>query len=344
MSFTYQLEFGRTLAQPAFFCGVFRVCELEAQNRLTQQSRTASLAWRTTRNRANSFSNPDRGYIFQVEAKHASPMVGSDPRQQFNRALIDVARYQRAGKSSVLVLRLRAGSVIGSRIGLTDTTNTTFIPLQERMYGGGPNSLRGYQQNELGEALYVPTKFDVVPITDTTAYWRAYPADTNQSQQVVPSGGDNVVVANAEVRLRSPILPDLVQYALFVDVGEVWNKRRDGIGAFGSLKVTPGVGVRLFSPIGPVRVDIGYNPYNRPAGRAYFTPQPGAYTSGSVLELICVSPSNALIVHTTKAIGSDGKPFPPRQEAGTCDASYIPTRRNSLFSRLTFQFSIGQAF
>ena len=62
----------------------------------------------------------------------------------------------------------------------------------------------------------------------------------------------------ANVELRFPLLSEKLRGALFVDVGQVWAqdqtiKPRD-------LVLTPGFGVRYFSAIGPVRVDVGYNP------------------------------------------------------------------------------------
>jgi hypothetical protein len=96
------------------------------------------------------------------------------------------------------------------------------------------------------------------------------------------------------------------------------------------------VGLRVFTAIGPVRVDVGYNPYDRPAGPAYFNTR----SSGSENELrpvYCVSPDNRLPVPAI-AIGV------PVQQAGTCPATFDPAPRRGFFNRLTFNFSIGQAF
>lgn len=340
MSFSYQLEYGSTVAQPAFFCGVFQVCEVGEQKRLLKRNRLATVGWTTTHNGANDLTNPTSGYVLRIEARHASPAVGSDPTLQFNRVLGDASFYRIVFDGGILALRLRAGTVIGTRLALK-SGQTTFIPLQERMYAGGPSSVRGYRQNELGAALYVPQGFTQVKVTDTTSYWRSSPDSTNE--RVVPSGGDNVALANLELRLRSFFMPELVQFAVFVDAGEVWNRESSGLGGFGTLKVTPGVGVRVNSLIGPLRVDIGYNPYARPAGPAYVTPDPTLYDRAYPLGLVCVSPGNTLLVRNARAqLG--GKEIPPTQEAGDCPATYQPTRRASFLGRLTFNFSIGQAF
>ena len=160
---------------------------------------------------------------------------------------------------------------------------------------------------------------------------------------MVPSGGDNVIIANAELRVRSVFLPDLIQYSIFVDAGEVWNRRGGNTGrqAPVQLKVTPGVGVRVFTPIGPVRIDVGYNPYQAPKGPAYFNDS-ARLQDIVVRPLYCVSPGNTLPV-TPGGVTSGGAKLPPEQASGECPASFQP-RRLSFLSRLTLAFSIGQAF
>jgi outer membrane protein insertion porin family/translocation and assembly module TamA len=281
--------------------------------------------------------------VLRFEVRLASPAIGSDPTLQFNRLLGDVSFYRVVFDGGILALRLRAGTVIGTRLALS-SGKTNFIPLQERMYAGGPTTVRGYRQNELGSALYVPSSLAPAPVkvTDSTSYWRVSPDSTGE--RVVPSGGDNVALANLELRLRSFFLPEQVQFALFVDAGEVWNRKQAELGGFGTLKVTPGVGVRVNSLIGPVRVDIGYNPYPRPAGPAFFTPDASKYDSSFPINLICVSPGNTLLVHNARPQSGGKKDIPPTQDAGDCPRTYQPTRRASFLGRLTFNFSIGQAF
>lgn len=339
-SYSYQLEYGSTFSSPAFFCAVFNVCEPDAQARLIARSRLAVAGWSATRNRADDFANPMRGSVLRFELRHASRIIGSSTDQQFNRAVFDGSFYHPVFDGGVFVLRLRAGTVIGRRLGLDGSRS--YVPPQERLYAGGPNTVRGFRQNELGPSIYVvEDTFTTTPAVGDTSYFRI--AESGGRTRVVPSGGDNVAIANAELRLRSGFLPELIQYALFVDAGEVWN--RSGNSASQTqvrIKVTPGVGVRIFTPIGPVRVDIGYNPYQAPSGPAFYS---ASQRVGDAVEraLYCVSPANTLPVVPGEPLPGGGFALPV-QARGQCPPTFQPPRRTSFGSRLTFNFSIGQAF
>ena len=95
--------------------------------------------------------------------------------------------------------------------------------------------------------------------------------------------------------------------------------------------MTPGVGVRLLTPIGPFRVDIGYNPYAPDAGPAFFV-EKSDLAAGRAGRVICVSPGS-----TESLSGTVSDTF-------VCPATYTPTRKGGLLPRLTFHFSIGNAF
>jgi surface antigen Omp85-like protein len=131
-------------------------------------------------------------------------------------------------------------------------------------------------------------------------------------------------------------LPQLLQLTLFTDAGEVWNRGSTATLSGVKLKVTPGIQVTAFSPVGPVRVAVGYNPYRRPAGPLYYE----ATNEGG--ELVCVSPGNTLPVTITPATTDTPKII--RQQTGVCPSTFQPAKDNSLRSRLTFSFAIGQAF
>jgi outer membrane protein insertion porin family/translocation and assembly module TamA len=169
-------------------------------------------------------------------------------------------------------------------------------------------------------------------------YFRANPATA--SARTIPTGGNAMLVANLEARVRSPVLADYLQLAFFADAGRVWNRGAATSLNLKSVQWTPGIGARVRTLVGLIRVDIGYNPYQRAAGSAYFdTP----VSAGG--QLYCVSPGNTLRVTAGApgAPGAVGAPL-PQQESGTCPADFTPPRERSVFKRLALQFSLGQAF
>jgi outer membrane protein insertion porin family/translocation and assembly module TamA len=172
-----------------------------------------------------------------------------------------------------------------------------------------------------------------------TVYFSSKP---QSSPRILPVGGNTVAVANIEIRMPSPYIPERLQIAFFADAGQVWT--RGGIGAeksFGSLRVTPGIGVRLASAVGPIRLDIGYNPYDRQSGSAYFDSQ----AKNGIAPLYCISPGNGLPVTGWKPTlePNDNPPVQANSSRG-CPQSYFPTRRSGFLHRLSFNASIGQAF
>jgi outer membrane protein insertion porin family/translocation and assembly module TamA len=145
-----------------------------------------------------------------------------------------------------------------------------------------------------------------------------------------------------------------LQFTLFTDVGQVWNRRAtEASQRFRALRVTPGLGFRIFSAVGPIRFDLGYNPYAQQRGAVYFgTPQYAENDpthKGAILTrpLFCVSPGNQLKIRYREVIDAQNKPTGFRalaQDPGSCPATYQPVSRQTFFSRLNPTISIGQAF
>jgi outer membrane protein assembly factor BamA len=82
------------------------------------------------------------------------------------------------------------------------------------------------------------------------------------------TGGNTLFVANAELRFPAPVFRSRLRLAAFVDAGGVWQLGVDDAPR-SEVRVTPGLGIRLTTPLGPARVDVGYNPYRRQAGSLY---------------------------------------------------------------------------
>jgi outer membrane protein insertion porin family/translocation and assembly module TamA len=343
---SYGLEFGTTQAQPAVFCAVFNACQEEDRARLQQRLRTATLGWSITRNRANDPVNPNHGSIARLDLRHASRYILSDSSIQFNKAIGDVSWYLPGGGANVLALRLRAGSVFGRNLSFGRNGDVPdFVPQQERLFAGGAQTVRGFRQNELGPQVYVADRFDTVATGNVVGGQRTFylqaptvgttgQLDESVGTRAVPTGGNRLVVANAEYRLRPPVLSDLLQLVAFVDAGNVWDKRvgSDVI----TLFATPGFGMRVASPFGPIRVDFGYNPHR---------PSPGAIFHEDVNNedrpLYCVTPGN-----TIEYVNESSSAVPRYRAVDTsaqCPASYQPRAKRGLRA-WNISLAIAQAF
>ncbi|PYO59439.1 MAG: hypothetical protein DMD70_12745, partial [Gemmatimonadetes bacterium] len=160
-------------------------------------------------------------------------------------------------RRSAFAWRIRGGTILPQPPSLS-AHSVKFVPPDQRFYAGGPNSVRGYARNELGPRVYVSDSIAVTGVD--TAY---------KNIRASPTGGNTVFTANVELRVPAPIFPDRVRLGLFVDVGQVWERGDTGTTVSG-LRVTPGLGLRFITPLGPVRLDAAYNGYPQEAGTLYF--------------------------------------------------------------------------
>lgn len=310
VSLAYTLELGRTVASPALFCVVFTLCNEADRDIASEQRRFAAITASTEFSRQDDPVYPARGGTLRLEARHVSPLVGADPSFRFNRFIGEVSTFTRLGADGILTARVRGGGLFDLSALRSDAQR--FVPVQERLFAGGPTTVRGYRPNELGPKSYRILSYDTT----------AGAAIPGQAREVpVPVGGTSMVVVNLEYRVRAPGLGGLAQLAAFVDGGQVWTRDRDSVRlTLESLRWTPGLGLRVVTAFGSIRVDLGYNDYRPIAGPAYFdTPlTPGGGT------LLCVSPG-----------------VRPR---AACPATYQPLRPTSVWRRITPSISIGQIF
>ena len=308
---SYGLEFGTTTrAQPAVFCAVFNACQEDDRAQLERRLRTGTAGWSITRNRANDPVNPSRGSVTRLDLRHASRATFSDTAVKFNKAIADVSWYLPGGGANVLALRVRAGSVFGRNLSFGRSGDVPeFVPQQERLFAGGAQTVRGFRQNELGPQVYVADRFDTVATGNfvdvvvggqterrPTYFLRAPVADNGQLEEgvrtrAVPTGGNRLIVANAEYRWRPPVLSDLLQIVGFVDAGNVWDQRTGTGSEALRLFATPGFGVRVASPFGPIRVDFGYNKHPRSPGAIFYED-----VNRDERPLYCVTPGNRIEV------------------------------------------------
>jgi outer membrane protein assembly factor BamA len=300
----YGYSVGRTDATDATFCSVFSVCDDSTLKYLRNRHRFASLTLSAALRTEDFVLDPTRGGHVGITLLHSSRVLGSDKLYEFNRGEIEVARYIPFGRRGVLAWRIHTGALVPARISLAGDT-AQFVPPEQRFYAGGPNSVRGYEANGLGPRVYVIT--DSTCVTAATCSYQIVNGDTvYQNVTVAPTGGNSIFVANAEMRVAAPLWPDRLRLAAFVDVGQVY-LRQNQIFTFQSMRVTPGVGVRFTTPLGPVRVDVAYNGYDPESGKLKF-------------------------LDNTTGVLTDFRP------------NYQRKRPSAFLRRLVLQFAIGQVF
>jgi len=113
------------------------------------------------------------------------------------------------------------------QVGFIEPYSGREAPIYEKFFVGGIRTLRGFE------------------------YGMAGPVDINKEAL----GAEKMAVFNSE--LIFPLSRDLgLRGAVFWDVGKGFDKISD----ITPLKTGIGVGIRWFSPMGPIRIDIGFNP------------------------------------------------------------------------------------
>jgi outer membrane protein assembly factor BamA len=337
----YSLEYGQTSAEPALLCAVFNRCDEASLAQIKSALPLAIASAALARVRTDNAVNPRSGYLIRGESRNSTSFIGSHPTLTFAKAVGDVAWYHPLGWGNVFAMRVRGGGIFGGGV----ENGTRLPPPQERLYAGGATSVRGFQQNELGELLYVlePTVVRTVVINDTTQFFEW---TENRAQRVVPVGGNSLFVANIDYRVRDPFFPDLFQYTLFTDVGSVWNREKRLRNLGFQAYWTPGVGLRVFSPVGPIQVNVGYNRYDQRPGPALYTPPISlveqGYTSVYCAVPASTSPSGDLPLVHNRPVEPNKPRWVPDEVA--CPRTFQPPQRSNFWRRLVFTFSIGPDF
>ncbi len=258
------VERGSTLASDVLFCGAFQVCDPETIALLSGPRYRNSLNASVLRTRTDVPIDPTQGYTVRTGVTWTPSWLRSDVT--FVRWTGDIALYAATRPRWVAAASLRFGNFFQTA---TPGQVEDFLPPQDRFYAGGATTVRGFDRNALGPGLYVT---DDVAL-DTVTGEPLRDADGNSipeagTERLVPTGGTSLLLLNAELRTPSPLLSDVLRLAWFLDAGSVTTRHLWDASAR-DLKLTPGVGFRLHTPVGPVRLDVAYNPHAPTVGPLY---------------------------------------------------------------------------
>jgi translocation and assembly module TamA len=170
---------------------------------------------------------PGISYTFVEEDFPPRPLAGHRSTAQLIGALegaISDTSFLQVYGNTKWVFGLWSGGRLLTRAeaGITGIDELDTLPASVRFYAGGDNSVRGYAYKSLGP--------------------------TDPAGAVV--GGQNLLVGSVEIDQQ--FAKDW-SVALFVDSGNAYDKLSDFSPATGI-----GAGIRWFSPLGPVRIDVAF--------------------------------------------------------------------------------------
>jgi len=220
-------------------------------------------------------ADASKGSFNTADFSVAGTALGSSA--SFFRMLVQNSTYHRISRNWSFARSIRLGILqpYASTVSLsfpaqTGTPSPQLIPLPERLFAGGGTSLRGFALNQAG------------PRDALTGF---------------PVGGQAMLILNQELRfpLRFPVIGSQIGGAFFYDGGNVYSRLNritlrwsspEPVFKTAYLGITPGrfnpttcvynctnelnyfsntigFGLRYGTPVGPIRIDLGYE-LNRP--------------------------------------------------------------------------------
>lgn len=184
---------------------------------------SAGLVWNTT----DEPLDATEGNFFSMLVEQIGGSLGGN--FSFLKLLWEARHYREIYSYTVLAGRLK--------LGVADPTgHNDEVPLFERFYAGGANSVRGYGRHRLG------------------------PLSTSDD----PVGGRSVIEGAIELRYR---YSEQLGGAVFLDFGQV-SKRSFSV-PVDELRFALGFGVLYATPVGPLRLDLGF-PLDPPHGDQFW--------------------------------------------------------------------------
>ncbi|MDR1784254.1 MAG: outer membrane protein assembly factor BamA [Endomicrobium sp.] len=203
----------------------FRSCFTSVDNdKILEKGRISSVFSHFLYDSRDYIFDPSKGTIHHVTLQMASNILGGN--KNFVRGFVDSEWFFPTFWRFVLSANLR--------VGLVASYGNQSVPIYERFYIGGSDTVRGYDRDE-----------------------------------IKPYNGKLMGVINVEYKF--PIFSQtgrtFIQGFLFYDVGGLWERKRVEKKLYQSV----GFGIRLPIPMLPIRVDCAYRLTEKPGLKFYFT-------------------------------------------------------------------------
>jgi outer membrane protein insertion porin family len=219
---------------------------------LSQPTLVSGFGVTYARDRRDDPADAKRGTFNTIDVSDAIQSIGSSA--SFFRLFAQDSSFYSFGRAFVFARSTRFGfeQPLANTLGntpstagqCTDTilaTDTSIIPLPERFFAGGGTSLRGFGLNQAG------------PRDPCTGF---------------PIGGLALLIFNQELRfpMRLPFVGNRLGGTVFYDGGNVFSDtghislawKAPSLTDLNYFSHTVGFGLRYPTPVGPVRVDFGY--------------------------------------------------------------------------------------
>lgn len=183
--------------------------------------------------------DPTRGWSANLQLEYAFPVFAAN--ENFLKLFLQGTEYFDLGRSGVIAASARFGAIeplagLGRDPIVPPELPSSGVPISERFFAGGRSSHRAYRRDNLG-------------IVGQTLL-----ANTGGSTSTLnPVGGDGLALVNVDYRFP---LAGALEGLVFTDAGNVWADWRHMHPR--DVKFGSGVGLRYRSPIGPLRMEIGW--------------------------------------------------------------------------------------
>ena len=223
-------------------------------DRLFPPVRLSSFSGSLLRDTRDDVVDPAGGEVLSVDAEVAAQAIGSEVG--FAKTYMQAFMYRMLPGTSRVVFA--AGARLGVAFGFSQADPVSqpadactgldtlpveeryfaglempLLPISERFFAGGDATVRGFAFDRLGLPVGTP--------------------GATINCDGFPQGGDAVIILNTE--LRVPVTRNLGVVG-FLDVGNVYDRVSNV--DLGRLRGGVGFGVRYRSPVGPIRVDLGF--------------------------------------------------------------------------------------